>query len=305
MVWAKLHHQGWKTEESRISRIAAAFGDVKLGAITPADVERFLDQLLEKRSRSTRSRYRALLSSMFSRAIRHELLSANPVKGVAKFREPEGRISFAMPEQEAAILAALRLDLRPLFTVSVHTGLRWSEQLTLEWQDVDFLTGLIAVKRSKSGYSRQVPMNSVVRPVMMDLAGQRRRPDDPREPVFRCSYTQADKFFPQTVDLVEEGTAGSWFGCHPLGWVQVALQPAHVRLEAGDGRSGSQNGSGARWLAHPGDGPALRSSGAGSPPGCRRAASPDPNRGRWGGGYSVAVLTPGSRGFHPSDCCET
>ena len=54
MVWAKLHHQGWKTEESRISRIAAAFGDVKLGAITPADVERFLDQLLEKRSRSTR-----------------------------------------------------------------------------------------------------------------------------------------------------------------------------------------------------------------------------------------------------------
>ena len=211
MVWAKLHHQGWKTEESRISRIAAAFGDVKLGAITPADVERFLDQLLEKRSRSTRSRYRALLSSMFSRAIRHELLSANPVKGVAKFREPEGRISFAMPEQEAAILAALRLDLRPLFTVSVHTGLRWSEQLTLEWQDVDFLTGLIAVKRSKSGYSRQVPMNSVVRPVMMDLAGQRRRPDDPREPVFRCSYTQADKFFPNAVALARKAllAAGS------------------------------------------------------------------------------------------------
>jgi integrase len=92
----------------------AVFGDVKLSAITPADVERFLDQLLEGRSQSTRNRYRALLSAMFNRARRHRLLSANPVKGVTKFKEPEGRIQFVMPEQEAAVLDALRPDLRSL-----------------------------------------------------------------------------------------------------------------------------------------------------------------------------------------------
>jgi site-specific recombinase XerD len=126
------------------------------------------------------------------------------VKGVAKFKEPEGRIQFAMPEQEGAIVHALRPDLRPLFTVSINTGLRWSEQIALEWRDVDFLTGLITVNRSKSGYSRQVPMNSVVRSVLMDLAGQRLHPDDPEERVFHCSYTQADKFFPQAVDLARK-----------------------------------------------------------------------------------------------------
>jgi len=204
LAWAKLHHRGWKTEKSRIIRIVAVFGDVKISAITPADVERFLDQLLEKRSQSTRNRYRALLSAMFNRARRHGLLSANPVKGVTKFKEPEGRIQFVMPEQEAAILDALRPDLRSLFTISINTGLRWSEQISLEWRDVDFLTRLITVKRSKSGYSRQVPMNSLVRSALMDLAGQRQRPDDPGEHVFPCSYTQPDKFFPQAVDVARK-----------------------------------------------------------------------------------------------------
>src|SRR5262245_1486953 len=112
---------------------------------------------------------------MLNRAKRYGYLAENPVQGIAKFREPEGRIKFVMPGEEEAIREALRPELRPLFTASVHTGLRWSEQVALEWRHVDFLTGLITVRESKSGYSRQVPMNSVVRAVLMDLAGQDRK----------------------------------------------------------------------------------------------------------------------------------
>jgi site-specific recombinase XerD len=43
-------------------------------------------------------------------------------------------------------------------------------------------------------------MNSLVRSVLIDLASQRHRTDDPEEPVFRCSYTSADKFFPKAVE---------------------------------------------------------------------------------------------------------
>jgi site-specific recombinase XerD len=215
LAWAKLRHRGWDTEKSRVTAMSAAFVDMKLDAITTADVESFQDGLLEKRSQSTANRYRTLMHAMFNRAIRHGLLTVNPVKGVAKFKEPEGRIQYLMPEEEAAVRAALapealrtgrpkldtvRPDLRPLFAVSVHTGLRWSEQLALRWADVDLLTGLITVRHSKTGYSRQVPMNSVVRSAALDLAAQRGRPDDPEEPVFRCSYTAPDKFFPKAVE---------------------------------------------------------------------------------------------------------
>jgi len=186
-----------------------ALGDVLLDALTHADVERFLDGLLADRTQSTRNRYRTILHAMLSRAKRYGYLTNNPVQGVAKFKEPDGRITFVMPEEEETIQEALRPELRPLFTVSVHTGLRWSEQLALEWRHVDFLTGLITVRQSKSGYSRQVPMNSVVRAVLMDLAGQRQRPEDPAEPVFRCQYKKADNFFPAAVERARKALIGA------------------------------------------------------------------------------------------------
>jgi site-specific recombinase XerD len=218
VAWAKLHHHGWRTEQGRVKAMVAAFGEVKLEALTTAEIEHYLDGLLATRAHATRNRYRTTLHAMFNRARRHGFATVNPVTGITKAKESEGRLLFLMQDEEAAILAQLapdvtatgrptldarRGDLRPLFLVSVHTGLRWSEQQRLHWRDVDFLTGLLTVGESKSGYSRQIPMNRLVRPVLMDLAGQRSRPDDPEEPVFRCPFAQADKFFPRAVERAQ------------------------------------------------------------------------------------------------------
>jgi site-specific recombinase XerD len=46
-------------------------------------------------------------------------------------------------------------------------------------------------------------MNSVVRSILFDLAGQRQRSDDPEEPVFRCHYGQPDRFFPKAVERAQ------------------------------------------------------------------------------------------------------
>jgi integrase len=156
--------------------------------------------------------------------VRHGLLLVNPAKGSTKSKEPEGRIQYLTHEEETAVREALapeairtgrpkldmiRPDLRSLFSVSVHTGLRWSEQLALRWEDVDFLAGIMTVTQSKSGYSRQVPMNSVVRSVLLDLAGQRTRPGDPDEMVFRRSYAVAANFFPKAVQRAQKTLAAA------------------------------------------------------------------------------------------------
>ena len=46
--------------------------------------------------------------------------------------------------------------------VSLNTGLRKSEQLNLQWRDIDFRQGLLLVRNSKPGDSRYVPMNAAV-----------------------------------------------------------------------------------------------------------------------------------------------
>jgi integrase len=52
-------------------------------------------------------------------------------------------------------------------------------------------------------------MNSLVRSALFDLAGQRLRPDDPEEPVFRCPYRQPDRFFPKAVERAQKALKGS------------------------------------------------------------------------------------------------
>ncbi|MFC2169764.1 tyrosine-type recombinase/integrase [Acidobacteriota bacterium] len=46
--------------------------------------------------------------------------------------------------------------------VALNTGMRKSELLELEWQNIDFSRRFIYVERSKNNRSRKVPMNSAV-----------------------------------------------------------------------------------------------------------------------------------------------
>ena len=54
---------------------------------------------------------------------------------------------------------------------------------------------MITIGQSKNGHTRTVPMNSVVRSVLYDLAGRRQRPDDPMEPVFVAAYRTTARAF--------------------------------------------------------------------------------------------------------------
>jgi hypothetical protein len=41
--------------------------------------------------------------------------------------------AYLTPEEEAAVFEALPAAYRPHFTISINTGLRWSEELNLRW----------------------------------------------------------------------------------------------------------------------------------------------------------------------------
>src|SRR2546425_724009 len=207
LEWAKQQKRSWTTDQAQLNTLLPRFGDRKLDEINTSDVERFRDWLADRRARATVNRYLALLSGMYSRAIRLGLARTNPVKGVAKFRENNQRVMYLTTEEEGAIREALPADLRPHFVVSVNTGLRWSEQMGLRWKDIDVLTGIITVQRSKHGQARRVPMNSTVGSVLMDLGAERKRPSDPGEVVFACRHEQADKFFPRAVERARKALA--------------------------------------------------------------------------------------------------
>jgi len=212
--WAKANHRSWAKDDSRLSRVTPVLGDKKLDQITTADIEHFLASLREGEravSPASVNRYRDLLSGLFKRAMRLGLVASNPVRGIPKLREAGRRLVYLPPDgaEEAALREALAPELRPLFTFSLHTGLRWSEQTTLHWRDADLLSGLITVGRSKNGATRQVPMNSVVRSVLFDLGAQRARPNDPEEQIFAGAYRTVARAFSQAVTRAQTALRGS------------------------------------------------------------------------------------------------
>jgi integrase len=213
LAWAKVHKRSWTKDRSRLARILPALGDRKLDEITTAEAERFLESLRQGEravSPASVNRSRDLLSGMFKRAVRLGLTPVNPVTGIPKAKEPGGRLVYLPPAtparpayEEDALRDALAAELRSLFLVSVHTGLRWSEQAALEWRDVDVLANSIGVGRAKNGYSRRVPMNSVVRSVLVDVGAGRQRPDEPTERVFTVAYRTVARLFVRAVERAQ------------------------------------------------------------------------------------------------------
>ena len=200
LAWAKLHHKDHATDASRVALLSTAFGALRLDEIAPAAVDAFLANLLATRRSSTCNRYRTLLQAMLGRAIRHGLLASNPVKGIPRHAEPTRCVIYITPEGEGAVYRALRPAHRGLFLISLNTGLRWSEQRRLPWRCVDFLTGALTIEDSKSGRSRVVPMNSLLRELLVERATERKRLGDRRESVFSGAPARPEEFFPRAVE---------------------------------------------------------------------------------------------------------
>ena len=153
------HH----TDRIRLKRLLATFGRRPAQEITPSDIDKFLADLVESgRSPATANRFHALLSSIFSVAVRNGRLESNPCKRVSRFKEAPGRVRFLSEKEEIALRAAIRRfypDREPEFDLALHTGLRRGEEFGLRRDGVDLERGILTVQ-GKTG-CRFVPVNSV------------------------------------------------------------------------------------------------------------------------------------------------
>jgi integrase len=200
LSWSATVHRAHRTTKYEVGRLVTLVGgDTPLDAITPAHVERCVRTLGETLAPASVNRLRDRLSGMFKRARRLGLVAVNPVKDIPKLREAGGRLAFLSPVGEDAVLTALPVERRPLVTLAVNTGLRWSEQARLHWLDVDLLTGFLTVRFGKNGQARWVPLNRAARGALVDLAGQRHHPGDPDELVCRGAYRTASREFVRAV----------------------------------------------------------------------------------------------------------
>lgn len=188
-----------KTGKARAQLIRAAFPtflDMPLTEITGWMTEKWRSERLKSGiSQSTTNRNITALRGLFSRAKEWKLVDEHPLSKVKMFQEPSSKVRWLSKAEEHRLRRALDArekrdranrirgniwrqqrnynllpdlndfgfvdHVKPMVLLSINTGLRRGEVLSLRWDAVDFKNELVTVadENSKSGRARHVPLN--------------------------------------------------------------------------------------------------------------------------------------------------
>ena len=162
---------------------------------TPTAVEKFKTDRLKEVKPATINRDLAVLKRLYNLILKGQLLPEVSIpeslpRRIRLLRENNVRIRYlSFKEYQELLLAcdrlhmkrspasrAIAIDLKPILTLAVNTGMREGEILMLKWADIDFKGGNITVHVAKGGRGRPVPMNKLVAEALENLP---RRIDSP------------------------------------------------------------------------------------------------------------------------------
>lgn len=139
----------------KFNRIKADFGDKQVALVTRDDISRWLDEQTAARSwkPSSRNRYQSAFSLMFRLGIEAKKVEENIAAGIPKKQEASGRIRFLSRDEEMRLTEVISQRYPaylPVFILSLHTGMRLSEQLRSQVGDYNAETGVLEVRQTKN-----------------------------------------------------------------------------------------------------------------------------------------------------------
>jgi integrase len=149
------------------------FGSLRLEAVTPDLIDAYKERLISEGKLSARTivRHLTVLHGIFKRAKRVYGLAENPASADLVERPKvvyTGEFD-TYDADEICLLAAHAADEQDaaIFQTGAFTGLRQGELLALRWSDVDFVGGLLHVRRNYTGGREKEPKGKRVRSVPM------------------------------------------------------------------------------------------------------------------------------------------
>ena len=149
------------------------FGDRPVEAVTPDDIDAYKEKLIAdgKLANRTIVRHLTVLHGIFKRAKRVWGVRENPASADVVERPKvvySGEFdTFDRDEVERLAEAAETPQDAAIYRVAAFTGLRQGELLALRWEHVDFVGGLLHVRRNFTSGREKVPKGKRVRSVPM------------------------------------------------------------------------------------------------------------------------------------------
>ncbi|WP_243312357.1 tyrosine-type recombinase/integrase [Fundidesulfovibrio agrisoli] len=153
--------------------ISPVIGAKPLKDVAPIHLERIKRNVLDAgRAPRSAAYVLAVIRQLFNFARDHDLFSGtSPAAKVSAPKADNRRTRFLTAEEAEQLLTALKkrsLGVHDMALLSLYAGLRAGEVFSLAWPDVDFDCGVLTLRDTKSGKTRQVPMTDAVRAMLSE-----------------------------------------------------------------------------------------------------------------------------------------
>lgn len=143
-----------------------------LGAVTAADVQRYLTARLKSGVSQTTARLDVkILGIAFGRALRQGLIPANPVLEVELPAEDGNERGTFSPVEVAQLIATAEGEWKVLILIAYFTGQRLSDCAALTWEQIDMSAGTVRFKQRKTGANVLVPLHRDLQATLEEIAG--------------------------------------------------------------------------------------------------------------------------------------
>jgi integrase len=137
-----------------------------MATLTSSKIAKYRDERLQEIKPSTVVRELAYFSSIINHARKEwGLNTPNPVLGVRKPAQPQGRNRVLTYDEEKVLLEACipkanrNIYTRPFVILAIETAMRRGEILSLRWEDINYQTRTAYLSLTKNGESRRVPLS--------------------------------------------------------------------------------------------------------------------------------------------------
>ena len=169
LEYSKVNKKSWKSDQVSLNRLVPFFGHLRLSKITPRFIEEYKQKRINEVKSASVNRELACLKFMFTLAKKWKLVDENPVKEVKLFREQKIVMQILNKEEIDRLIECSADHLKKIIILALNTGMRRGEIFKLQWKEIDFIDNFIFIYMTKSGITRKIPMNNVVRETLKNI----------------------------------------------------------------------------------------------------------------------------------------
>lgn len=210
-------HKDFRSYVSKAEIVRKALGPLAASELTPQEISRWLNS--HCKTAGTHNRYKAFISLCYREGLANNKVTVNPARLIRMKGEGRGRLRFLSREEYAAlhkVIAQRSPEHLAEFVISVHTGMRLSEQYSLEWGQVDLTRRAIELDKTKNGDARTVHLNAVSIDALLSVRPAR--------------YKSSDRVFPreERLEMRKKESVGSQERFDTRSWFVPCLDDAKI-----------------------------------------------------------------------------